>query len=590
MEHIKIIQNNTLADVEEVSQEIIQKLYDLAVSGDLDASSEMKGRLHLTVGYRVQAEYLHQMFPNLIISIDNYIIPFEDPKMVTYLNSIGVGSNGVITESDAAAATVVANSQNTEVTKFNELRYFTGITESRGGWTGSNEGTIQFYNWTALEEVDISNFTSIGHRNGSAWRDTFRECSALKKVIASNKLLNIGYGAFKNCQNLEEITGLSGNILLYEDAFLNCRKLKNSSFINCSFNFVDNNSRYAFQNCELLTSITIASGETYIPDQTFRGCSALTTINIPSSITSIGAMAFYSCSALASADLSSITTIGANAFEGCTSLSGELNMPALTTLNGYGQYFRNCKSLTKVKCLGKIDTINAGMFQCSSGTPALQEVYLPYECTTIKNDTFTNCANLTTIKQYNKSIDQYADDEQPVFNFISRITSFGQGCFSNCSSLTLTTNDVINAVTIGTGAFSNSGLSGDLSFPYLETIGVYPFQKCPITSVDLTGSTVTTIGGGFINQSPCDHIILPDTLTKIDGSDNFHSQVLRWVKCPCTTPPTLNNSNCFRNMPNTTKIYVPDASLSTYQSAEIWSSISTQIKPLSDFATDFPNG
>jgi hypothetical protein len=50
MTHLKIIQNNTLADTEEVSQEIIQKLYDLAISGDLD--SEMKGRLHLTAGYR----------------------------------------------------------------------------------------------------------------------------------------------------------------------------------------------------------------------------------------------------------------------------------------------------------------------------------------------------------------------------------------------------------------------------------------------------------------------------------------------------------------------------------------------------------
>ena len=142
MTHLKIIQGNTLADTEEVSQGIIQKLYDFAISGDLDASSEMKGRLHLTAGYRAQTEYLHQMFPNLIISADMYIIPFEDPKMVTYLNSIGVGSNGIVTENDAAAATVVANSQNTEVTKFNELKYFTRITESRGGVSSSNSGWV----------------------------------------------------------------------------------------------------------------------------------------------------------------------------------------------------------------------------------------------------------------------------------------------------------------------------------------------------------------------------------------------------------------------------------------------------------------
>ena len=48
--------------------------------------------------------------------------------MVTYLNSLGVGSNGMITENQAAAATSVSNSVNTTVTKFNELRYFTNVT------------------------------------------------------------------------------------------------------------------------------------------------------------------------------------------------------------------------------------------------------------------------------------------------------------------------------------------------------------------------------------------------------------------------------------------------------------------------------
>ena len=110
MEHIKIIQNNTLADTEEVSKEIIQKLYELATSGNLDASSDLKGRLHVTAGYRTPIEYLNQLYSDLTISADTYIIPFEDSNMVTYLNSIGVGSNGVVTEADAAAATIVANS------------------------------------------------------------------------------------------------------------------------------------------------------------------------------------------------------------------------------------------------------------------------------------------------------------------------------------------------------------------------------------------------------------------------------------------------------------------------------------------------
>ena len=55
--------------------------------------------------------------------------------MVTYLNNIGVGSDGMVTETQASAATVAANSTNTTITKFNELKYFTNITSSKGGWT-----------------------------------------------------------------------------------------------------------------------------------------------------------------------------------------------------------------------------------------------------------------------------------------------------------------------------------------------------------------------------------------------------------------------------------------------------------------------
>ena len=118
MTHLRIEQNNGV--IEEVSSSIITKLYEIAHAG-LDVSSNLQGRLHTPIAYRYEIQYLTSTYPNLYISADDYAIPFEDPKMVTYLNSIGVGSNGMITEAQAAAATIVANSANTEVTKFNEL-------------------------------------------------------------------------------------------------------------------------------------------------------------------------------------------------------------------------------------------------------------------------------------------------------------------------------------------------------------------------------------------------------------------------------------------------------------------------------------
>jgi hypothetical protein len=65
--------------------------------------------------------------------------------MESYLASMGIGTDGKVTEAQAAAVTVIANASNSTITKFNELKYFTNITESRGGWSGTNSGNCSFY-------------------------------------------------------------------------------------------------------------------------------------------------------------------------------------------------------------------------------------------------------------------------------------------------------------------------------------------------------------------------------------------------------------------------------------------------------------
>jgi hypothetical protein len=59
----------------------------------------------------------------------------------------------------------------------------------------------------------------------------------------------------------------------------------------------------------------------------------------------------------------------------------------------------------------------------------ITSVYLPYECTSIDNSAFYNNKVLTNIKKYNKSIDTYEENEEPVYNNLSTVTSFGNECF-----------------------------------------------------------------------------------------------------------------------------------------------------------------
>lgn len=540
MEHIKIIQGNTLADTEEVSKEIIQKLYDFAASGDLDASSEMKGRLHLTAGYRAQAEYLHQMFPNLIISIDDYIIPFEDPKMLAYLNSIGVGSNGMITESQAAAATVVANSQNTEVTKFNELRYFTGVTESNGGWDGAGNGVCRFINWTALEEVDISNFTSIGHKDVFAPNDSFYGCTSLKKVTASNKLTKIGRCAFLSCSNLEEISGLSGTVLLDSAAFGQCTKLTSEPFNNCEF--ILNTStgvESMFDLCKAITSIVLNSNVTVLPQKCFRQCISLENLNL-SNITVFGNDSLSGCKKLpiTTANTSPlITAIGASAFAEC-----EL----LTSLN-----FDNVVSI------GQTAFRKSGITSVDLSNTTIQSV--PYEC-------FKQCASLATV------------------SLPSSCTELGNSAFEQCSNLAAI--NLSNITSLGNAALSTTHITGNLTLN-LTSIGEGALYSTHLTSVDFSGSTFTVAEKNLFSMciAELDHVIFPSTVTTVRENCFYNCQHLSYIVLPTTSTITWEaNKHYFVGVPSTCIIYVDDSKVSEVTTA-LSGKFNGQIKGISEMPT-----
>ena len=293
--NITITQDNSRVEVlGSNGASIIEKLYKLAI--DPNNTLTLEGNITSTSAYGYQVDYLNTNYgPDFIVNATNRYIHFEDPNMESYLASMGIGDNGKTTEAQAAAVTTIANAPNSTIIKFNELRYFTSITESKGGFNSSNTGACSFYNWTALQEIDISNFTSLGHSLDYGWNDTFRLCTALKKVIASNKLTKLGHNAFNGCSNLEEISGLSGTITVYNSAFNNCSKLTSDNFQNCTFVWA-NNQPSVFARCTSLTSLPNCSGS--ISSWSFQGCTGLTSV-----------------------DLSNVTDLGDGVFDGCTGVT-----------------------------------------------------------------------------------------------------------------------------------------------------------------------------------------------------------------------------------------------------------------------------
>ena len=314
-------------------------------------------------------------------------------------------------------------------------------------------------------------------------------------------------------------------------------------------------SKYAFQNCIELKSITIPSSVTSIGNYAFAYCQSLQSITIPSEVTSINNGAFLSCYLLTSISIpSGVTTLNSsNIFQYCYSLQ-LISIPSGVTFIG-SSTFQYCYSLTSITIPSGVTSIEASTFNyCYS----LKSITIPSGVTSIGINAFQYCYSLTsiTIPSEVTSIGNYT------FNYCyslksitipSKVTSIGNYAFACCYSLESATIPS-NVTSIGTNAFYSCYLLQSITIPSKVTsIGNYAFACCySLTSITVP-SDVTSIGTYAFQQN---------------------RSLYHYYLYPIT-PPTLSNTNTFIGIQAATKIHVPAASLSTYQSASYWSTYSS---------------
>jgi len=274
----------------------------------------------------------------VVKAVEKEYIQFADPAVEAVLMANGVSSDGVgITMEDAAKVTSIGTTwfyQNTEITSFNELKYFTGVTAIKAN---ASTGKGSFEGCTSLTSIAFPpSLTSVGQR-------AFLGCSALSNVENIEVLKTIALNAFYNCTslafeelNLENLTSLGQNALYgVKIKKLNLGKVTSlPSAINTSQNYGDKSvleevvlpeglttiPGYSFYQYSVLSSINLdnivevspyAVEGVAVPKMIFsdgftkiglRGASkntALTLVDFPSTTTSIGDSSFVYCSALA---------------------------------------------------------------------------------------------------------------------------------------------------------------------------------------------------------------------------------------------------------------------------------------------------
>ena len=102
----------------------------------------------------------------------------------------------------------------------------------------------------------------------------------------------------------------------------------------------------AFYNCTNLALTSIPDSVTAIHNDAFYGCTNLVLTSLPDRVRTIGADSFRGCTGLALTSIpDSVTNIARQAFYGCTGLT-EITFRGETTM--YENTFKNCTNLTTI--------------------------------------------------------------------------------------------------------------------------------------------------------------------------------------------------------------------------------------------------
>lgn len=649
MTHLKIQQKNVSegGSIENVSGAVISALYNASKDPNLVfESSDLKGDLQVSGTYQKYANELHAQYPNLNITALSWYIYFENSKIEQYWATSEYGDGTGITTTSAQSVLTfpkrinatfqeesnIADSNGSwnggrfafykeDITSFNELGQFSNITTIPYGmfWKCENLTSIDLSNITTLfprtfsqcsrlagvinlpklrnfaaRDINISGYNAEGRQ--------FSECIGITEVhfgsdvMAGLKLNTIPEGLFWDSVNLQIVTGLEEVTTIKQSAFRNT-SITNLSDLNPNLATVDG---YAFRNSPLIcidiTKCTKINGEA------FNGCTNLLALdtNNPSEVNNNDTYTL---------NWTTYDNNGTAVFSNCKLTNKTIVLPNLTTIP------QVCFKGTNIKKViaPNVTTLGGESF---NGCSSLQELELG-NVTVINDSAFINCSSLTTIK--------FGD----LVNDFSNLTFIGKSNFSksNLPNITLPSNiNLPNLRTIKEFAFldrteittvSNLGSITALG----EPTGQQSFNGCTnLTSVTLP-NTLTTFICTVFNYTALTNIIGPEGITKFEISQFIGVPNMKYIEIPstctdightfhrsfesspgidcrvvikATTPPTCsyysNDVGSSKSGANRySGIYVPDASLSAYQSAGgPWelAEVQAKLKPISQLQTD----
>ena len=298
---------------------------------------------------------------------------------------------------------------------------------------------------------------------------------------------------------------------------------------------------YAFYDCDSLAGIIIPNTVDSLGASCFQGCTALTqaTINVNGDL---GESCFQSCTALTQATIDVNGDLGESCFQGCTALAQAILGDSITGI--LGSCFRDCSALPEITIPAAVKRIGNNVFE---------------GCTSLANVTIADRDSVLTLG-YNKAY-YSSEDGEPMFadcplnavyigGNISYSTDASDGYspfYRNTSLESVTITDKETEISENE-FYGCTNLKNVTLGDGIETIGSYAFSGCAALTDFTFGSSLKSIGEEAFSDCTA--------MTRL---------VSRTAIPPVCGPQALDDINKW-----TCKLYVPDASIDAYQSADQW--------------------
>lgn len=332
--------------------------------------------------------------------------------------------------SEAAAVTAIGtNFQGGDYYFFDELQYFTGISEIEEDAFNNaaimkitipcgvrSIGNNAFYNCRSLKRIDLSLCENLNIIGTCAFQNT-----AIQNLYIPNDVRQINKQAFYKCANLKQLAFEEKSQLIYiaESAFEGTEL--NSLIIPASVETID---VAAFYDCPIETilfesnsKLTIIKGATKYDTNPSDNYTSWSYANL-------GKGAFANNKMLKTITIpKSVIEIGASTFENCSNLQSV--------------YFENGSNLTSLAGFGRMSTGSCSTTSCRgygvfSNCTSLKSIIIPAGVAKLEIGTFLNCTNLTHVEfESGSTLSSIGGDKCSTID-----CNRTHGVFNDCTSLT----------------------------------------------------------------------------------------------------------------------------------------------------------